>query len=322
MSEAAVPTSLQIHTLDTLLDEMVSGRPIALNGDGQVFQIVGADARSIFAWYRDHRDRWARSVAKDDIEDIVNQLDRPAPVLTPAAAAAGARGKRILLLKSIRAHRFGGIHRFGTLDEAPDEFTFTFERPLTLVKGANGSGKTSFLSAILWCLTGYVYCPLRPPELADQAIPVTAGAGDEATQRFMSPITPLPPASVLGNLGDNALPLDTWVELEFSDEQGNPAGTLRRKCSAVPTTRSWLRSLTCQRLGLTSRPATSARACPPFSPTSSWGANPTSGQPWPPSSGSSRFRNSQRTLSASRQSSGRTCRRSEMPRFRHSTPNS
>lgn len=45
----------------------------------------------------------------------------------------------------------------------------------------------------------------------------------------MSPITPLPPASVLGNLGDDALPLDTWVELDFTDEQGNPAGTLRRK---------------------------------------------------------------------------------------------
>jgi hypothetical protein len=145
MSEAAVPTPLQIHTLDTLLDELVSGRPIALNGDGQVFQIAGADARSVVAWYREHRDRWARSVAKDDIEAIVSQLDCPAPVLVPGATAAGANGKRILLLKSIRAHRFGGIHRFGTVDEAPAEFTFAFESPLTLVEGANGAGKTSFL---------------------------------------------------------------------------------------------------------------------------------------------------------------------------------
>jgi len=32
MSEAAAPTPLQIHTLDTLLDELVSGRPVALSG--------------------------------------------------------------------------------------------------------------------------------------------------------------------------------------------------------------------------------------------------------------------------------------------------
>ena len=235
MNEAAIPTPLKVQTLDTLLDELVSGRPIALDGDGQVFQIAGADARSIFAWYRDHRDKWLRNVAKDDIEAIVNQLDTPAPVLAPNAVTSGTYGKRVLLLKSIRAHRFGGIHRFGTVDEAPAEFTFTFERLLTLVEGANGAGKTSFLSAIMWCLTGYIYCPLRPPELANQAIPVAAtGAGNEATQRVMSPITPLPTASVLGNLGVESLPLDTWVELEFTDEKGDHAGTLRRKMQRGP----------------------------------------------------------------------------------------
>ena len=76
MREAAVPTSLQIHTLDTLLDELVSGRPIALNGNGQVFQIAGAEARSIFAWYREHRDKWARSVAKDDIGKVIGKAPR------------------------------------------------------------------------------------------------------------------------------------------------------------------------------------------------------------------------------------------------------
>src|SRR5262249_29017897 len=43
-----------------------------------------------------------------------------------------------------------------------------------------------------------------------------------------------PPGSVLGNLGDDALPLDTWVELEFTDEQGNPAGSLLRKMQRGP----------------------------------------------------------------------------------------
>lgn len=234
MSETATTTPLHIHTLDTLLDELVSGRTIALNDEGRVFQIAGTDARSVFAWYRDHRNTWARSVAKEDIEAIVSQLDTPAPVMAPTVSTAGARGKRILLLKSIRAHRFGGIHRFGTVDEAPAEFTFTFEKPVTLVEGMNGAGKTSFLSAIQWCLTGYVHRPLRPPELANRAISVIAGVGDAATQRVMSPITPLPPASVIANLGDNALPLDTWVELGFTDEQGNPAGTLKRKMQRGP----------------------------------------------------------------------------------------
>ena len=92
MSDAAFTTPLQNHTLDTLLDELVSGRPIALNGDGQIFQIASADARSVFSWYRDHRDKWAKSVAKDDIEAIVSQLDRPAAKPAPAATRAGASG--------------------------------------------------------------------------------------------------------------------------------------------------------------------------------------------------------------------------------------
>jgi hypothetical protein len=230
MNNTTVASSLHIHTLDTLLDELVSGRPVTLNDEGMIFQIVGEDARSILSWYRDHRNLWSRNVAKEDVEAIVRQIDIPAPTIPSAAVVSGAPGKRILLLKSVRAHRFGGLHRFGTVDEAPSEFAYTFERPLTLIEGANGAGKTSFLSAILWCLTGYVYCPLRPPELASQAIAVTAvGTADQASQRFMSPITPLPPASVLGALGDTALPLDTWVELTFTDQQGNPVGTLLRK---------------------------------------------------------------------------------------------
>lgn len=235
MSDAAAPTALHIHTLDTLLDELVSGRPVTIDDHGRLFRIADSDARSILAWYRDHRNVWTRPVAKEHVEAIVDQLDIAPPVVAPTATAAGSTGRRILLLSSIRAHRFGGIHRFGTVEEAPAEFNFTLEKTLTLVEGANGSGKTSFLSAILWCLTGYVYCPLRPPELANQAIAVTAAdAGDQTSRRVMSPITPLPPASVLTGLGNDALPLDTWVELTFTDEQGKPAGTLLRKIQRGP----------------------------------------------------------------------------------------
>jgi hypothetical protein len=233
------PTLLQDHTLDTLLDELVSGRPVALTSDGQTFHLSSRAARSVFAWYREHPAKWSKSVSKDDVEAIVDQLDIAPPVLRSLTSPGEMHGKRLLFLKSLRAYRFGGIHRFGTPREAPADFVFTFEKALTLIEGANGAGKTSLLSAILWCLTGFVYCPLRPPEPANQSVQVAPGAGAERSaaaisSRVMSPITPLPPADVLKGLGDSPLPLDTWVELTFVDERGNEVGTVRRKMQRGP----------------------------------------------------------------------------------------
>lgn len=60
---------------------------------------------------------------------------------------------------------FAGLLRYGRVSDAPDAFIFTPTASVTLFEGANGSGKTSILNAIIWCLTGYLIRSQRGPEL-------------------------------------------------------------------------------------------------------------------------------------------------------------
>ena len=51
---------------------------------------------------------------------------------------------------------------------------------------------------------------------------------DGATCHVISAITPVPPKELLGRLGDEKIPLDTWVELTFVDDEGNEADPITR----------------------------------------------------------------------------------------------
>ena len=239
-------TPLYVHTLDTLCAELVSGRAVLLDDQGETFQLTSAETRSLFQWYRSNPSKWAQKNTREDVEALVDQLAKPPPELPRAATAERCREPRPIHLKSIRAHRFAGLHRYGTVDAPPADFWFEFGKPITLVEGENAAGKTSLLSAIGWCLTGYVYRSQRPPAPVDTPVSlqiddVEAGAGG-AAPHDMTAITPMPPAEVLASLGDESLPLDTWVELTFEDDAGNPIATIRRsvertrrgKTSVVP----------------------------------------------------------------------------------------
>ena len=233
MSQQSTASPLHIHTLASILDELVSGREIALNDEGEVYKLRTDKSRAAFAWYKHNPDKWSKPVRKEDVEAMVNQLATPAPDIAASAKATNPGPKRKLFLKSIRVHRFGGIQRFGTVIAPVGEFSFLVEKPVTLIEGANGSGKTSLLSPIMWCLTGYVYCSLRPPESATQELQVVSDVDPSnpsttIRSQVMLPITPMPPADVLMALRDTPLTLDTWVELTFSDEHGALIGPVRR----------------------------------------------------------------------------------------------
>lgn len=239
MNESGKATPLYLHTLETLCDDLVSGRAVLLDDKGTEFQLSSPEARSVFDWYRNNPGKWAGNVLKQDVETLVDQLKRTPPELSGNVYADQSTRLPKIHLKSVRAHRFAGIHRYGKPQQPPDDFCFEFKKPLTLIEGINGAGKTSLLSAITWCLTGHVYRSQRPPESAEQSVQLEivresdAGSGNEITYE-MTAITPMPSAETLTSLGGEPLLLDTWVELAFVDDGGNDVGTVRRSIKRSP----------------------------------------------------------------------------------------
>ena len=233
MSSAEAPTPLSAHTLDTLCRELVSGRGV-ISEDGSVFALESLQARAIFKYYLDNQTKWPSNATRQEAEAVTDQLAEEPPVLAPATLADTDADRRIIHLKEMRVHRFAGIHSYGMPNDPPEDFVFTFDRRLTTIEGKNGSGKTSLLNAIVWCLTGAVFRSQRAPDPVDGTIPVRSeGAQDD--EHDMAAITPKPSSAALAALGaDERVPLDTWVELSFVDGDENPVGAIRRGLSRTP----------------------------------------------------------------------------------------
>jgi len=144
---------------------------------------------------------------------------------------ANAKSRR-LKLKKLKAHRFAGIHKFGTPDAAPANYVHEFASPLTLFEGRNGSGKTSLVNAIIWALTGEMLRPQREPEAPeDFECHVSAADGvGEPTMHKLSPLTPMPNVEQY-RPDQPSVPADTWVELTFIDEAGAELPVIRRSQS-------------------------------------------------------------------------------------------
>ena len=158
------PTPIYSHTLETLCNELVSGRGVIVDEDETVFQLTTRQERAVFEWYRDHRDKWAKNVIRADVEGITDSIKKTPPDLPETVTADTSDRTKIFHLKSITAHRFAGIHKFKGPQNPPKDFYFDFNKPCHLIQGRNASGKTSLLSAICWCLCGYIYRPQRSPE--------------------------------------------------------------------------------------------------------------------------------------------------------------
>jgi hypothetical protein len=103
-------------------------------------------------------------------------------------------------------------------------------KPLTILEGWNGSGKTSILNAIIWALTGQILRPQRKPEETSEefACRIAATAGADPSLHKITAITPLPDNRFPPDLSSERIPLDTWVELTFADENSTLLPPIRR----------------------------------------------------------------------------------------------
>lgn len=227
------PRPLHLHTLDSLIADLVSGRPIQI-GQGKEFSLPDDRTRSALQWYGERgTSAWTANVSGQHGEDLVTTILKEPPELAALPARPTNANNRRLNLKKVEAHRFAGLHKFGTPAQAPKNYVHEFSASLTLFEGRNGSGKTSLANAIIWTLTGEILRPQREPERADDDFECWVEAEDGSqgfTAHRLSPVTPMP--NVDHYRPDQAwVPTDTWVELTFVDETGATLPVIRRSQS-------------------------------------------------------------------------------------------
>lgn len=225
------PRPLHLHTLESLCVELINGKSVKIpNG---TFLLQDDHSKAVLNWYYRNRNKWAGRMSENDADSIANCLTQElaAPAF-PEAPTTKTNGKRLKIVK-VQAHRFGGIHAYGTESSAPADFSFEPQRNLTLFEGPNGSGKTSLLNTIVWCLTGSLLRAQREPsEGAEEFDCLVSMQNEEGKEDFSShgitPVTPLPDPALSSLSVGQAVAIDTWVEITFEDETGAKLPPVRR----------------------------------------------------------------------------------------------
>ena len=190
---------LHLHTIESLCADLISGRSVGMGTDKSEFKLSGDPSKAVLNWYRCNRERWASNVREADAEAMVDAALTKPPVLTATKSRVNGANTRRLTFTRMEAHRFGGLHAYGPVDDPPPNFVYKPQAPVTLFEGLNGSGKTSILNAVIWALTGQVLRPQRPPESGGNEFECRLDGSKELnqpTQHRLSPVTPLPDPAV------------------------------------------------------------------------------------------------------------------------------
>jgi hypothetical protein len=221
---------LHLHTLDTLCNDLVGGHAVRYGSDERLLSLEN-DARSILSWYWKNQSSWTKNLSSTVVEGVIASLDIEAPNRKPAASASNTGDKKLLTLIKLEAHRFAGIHAYGSENQAPENFILEPSKPITMIEGANGSGKTSLMNAIIWCLTGEIIRPQRPPERGDVEFEIEIERDEETSTHNIPPVTPMPRSKIYAPASGDDIPVDTWVELTFEDQNKNAFPAIRRSLS-------------------------------------------------------------------------------------------
>lgn len=222
------PRDIHLLTTDALLADLIGGRSVALGG-GEELTLASDDARAVLDWYRRNRGRWQANLSASDADGIIDVIGTPPPEIEAGLDSGASGPKKLLRLQKVEAHRFAGLHAYGRPSAPPTTFIFEPDKPVSLLEGVNGSGKTSIVNAVVWCLTGHLIRSQRPPEEGPLDFPCEITRVDGATTiHAMSAITPLPPQSAELPSDGEPIPADSWVEVTFVDESGAQLPPLRR----------------------------------------------------------------------------------------------
>lgn len=225
---------IHLLTTDGLLADLIGGQSVAVR-DGERLSLTSDDARAVLDWYRRNPGKWTGNLNAGDADAIVDAVGTPPPTIEPVADMAAAGPVRTLWLVGVVAHRFAGLHAYGSPTEPPETFTFAPAKPMTLFEGFNGSGKTSIANAIVWCLTGHLIRSQRQPEAGPTGFSCEVTRDDgSVTIHPMSAVTPMPHGNRDLPADGTPIPADTWVELTFADGDGTILPPIRREQSRTP----------------------------------------------------------------------------------------
>jgi len=189
-------------TFDEVVLHLIAGDVLKVTG-GEEFSLSLPDSRAILAFYnQDRRTYWNPekdpTIQDGEIDRVLDALDKP-PKVAAAAARPAATLQKWRLVKVV-AHRFRDLHRHCAATGAdPHPFELELAAHASLFRGFNGAGKTSLVSAICWCLTGYGHRSQGLPSILHEPIQVQVRAdggdsgGDAKDKNFPLPvIVPIP----------------------------------------------------------------------------------------------------------------------------------
>lgn len=235
MGISLVAINIADLTLDEVVQHLAAGDALHVSG-GDEFSLPLQDSRTVLAFYNHNRQAYWNpdkdtNILDGEIDRLLDALDKPANVTAPATRPASQQQRWQLV--GITAHRFRGLHRHcDDKGAAPKPFTLDLYRHATLFRGFNGAGKTSLISAICWCLTGYGHRSQGLPSLLHVPITVQVASEKESGEPNatfeLPPIVPIPTEKELLAVDGNPL-VDTWVRLKFrSLINGNEVEVERR----------------------------------------------------------------------------------------------
>ena len=186
-------------TLDEVVQHLAAGDVLYVSG-GNEFSLALQDSRTVLAFYSQNRQAYWNpdkdtNILDGEVDRLLDALDKPAKVNAPAKRPASQQQRWQLV--GVTAHRFRGLHRHcDDKGAAPKLFTLDMSRHATLFRGFNGAGKTSLISAICWCLTGYGHRSQGLPSPLHEPITVqVANDGENAVSNAtfeLPPIVPIP----------------------------------------------------------------------------------------------------------------------------------
>jgi hypothetical protein len=222
-------------TLDEVIQHLAAGDILHISG-GNEFSLPLQDSRTVLAFYNQNRQAYWNpdkdtNILDGEIDRLLDALDKDARVTAPTTRPASQQ--RRWQLVEITAHRFRGLHRHcDDKGAAPKPFTLNMSRHATLFRGFNGASKTSLVSAICWCLTGYGHRSQSLPSFLHSPITVQVANDEDSAEPNatfeLPPIVPIPTEKELLAV-DGQPQVDTWVRLKFrSLIDGNEVEVERR----------------------------------------------------------------------------------------------
>jgi len=209
-----------------ILNSLCAGQPITVNS--RVYNLDNDEARKLLAYIRTlPSDIIKPPFGKDKVVEFINNyknfLEINKELTISFSPSYSGENFRKLKLKRVTTYNFRGLQYYNS-----SEFSFQFDRSSYLITGFNGSGKSSFLNAIVWAITGQLLWDRTVPE-PPQKVEIKQLANSES--EILSLIKEWPSHVTLPNarqITENNVPV-CWVEVELVDENTNDSILIRRK---------------------------------------------------------------------------------------------